>query len=384
MKNLATELDKLVEKNLFRSRRVISSAQQIEPVINGQKVLSFCSNDYLGLANHPKLVESIIQATTKYGVGAGASHLITGHHACHTKLEEELAGFLSCEKVLLFSTGYMANLGVVSTLGSRNSAIFADKLNHASLNDAAIQSRAKLNRYEHLNTHQLEEIIVNNDVDSKLLLTDGVFSMDGTVAPISELQSIAKKYHATLIIDDAHGIGVLGKYGKGSAEDILLNDTILVGTLGKAFGTFGAFVAAKQEIIEWLIQQAHSYIYTTALPPAIAEATRASLQLIKTESWRRENLQELIEYFRESCTQKNITHSSSNTPIQPIIIGNSEDTLKVSDELLKSGILVPAIRPPTVPQDTARLRVSLCTLHTKEHIDQLTLALEQALSKLSQ
>ncbi len=383
MKDLATELDKLNEKNLFRSRRVISSAQQIEPVIDGQKVLSFCSNDYLGLANDPRVVESLIQATSNYGTGAGASHLITGHHACHAKLEEELAEFLGCEKVLLFSTGYMANLGVVSALGSHNSIIFADRLNHASLNDAAIQSRAKLSRYKHIKMNHLEELIVGKDENNKLILTDGVFSMDGTIAPVSKLQSMAKKYHATLIIDDAHGIGVLGKLGKGCTEDILVSETILVGTLGKAFGTFGAFVAAKQEIIEWLIQRAHSYIYTTALPPAIAEATRTSLQLIKTESWRRENLQELIEYFRESCKRKNITFSDSFTPIQPIIIGNSEDTLKVSEELLKSGILVPAIRPPTIPQNTARLRVSLCTLHTKEHINQLTHALERAISKLS-
>ena len=382
MKDLATELDTLKEKNLFRSRKLLSTAQQIEPVINGQKVLSFCSNDYLGLANHPKLVESFMQATTKYGVGAGASHLITGHHVCHAKLEEELAEFLGCEKVLLFSTGYMANLGVVTTLGSRNSIIFADKLNHASLNDAAIQSRAKLKRYEHLNTKQLEELIVDSEINNKLILTDGVFSMDGTVTPVSKLQSISNKYRATLIIDDAHGIGVLGKLGKGSTEDKLINENILIGTLGKAFGTFGAFVAAKQEIIEWIIQRAHSYIYTTALPPAIAEATRTSLQLIKTESWRRENLLKLTEYFRESCKQKNIPLSSSNTPIQPIIIGKNKDALKVSEELLKSGILVPTIRPPTVPQNTARLRVSLCTFHTKEHIDQLTLALEQLLSNL--
>ena len=220
-------------------------------------------------------------------MGSGASHLITGHHDSHAALEEELAEFLGCEKALLFSTGYMANLGVVSALASRNSTIFADKLNHASLNDAALLSRAKLSRYAHQETGQLEKNIASDKNDDKFILTDGVFSMDGTITPVNKLQSISKKYHAKLIIDDAHGVGVLGKQGKGCTEGLLSNDDILIGTLGKAFGTFGAFVAARKETIEWIIQKAHSYIYTTALPPAIAEATRASLQLIKEEAWRR-------------------------------------------------------------------------------------------------
>ncbi len=380
MKDLALELDSLKEKNLFRSRRLLSSPQEIEPIIDGKKVLSFCSNDYLGLANHPKVKERFQDALKKYGVGAGASHLITGHHESHAALEKELADFLSCERVLLFSTGYMANLGVVSSFASRNSAIFADKLNHASLNDAAILSRAKLKRYEHLNIEQLEKLLAGSNATSKIILSDGVFSMDGTVTPVSKLQSISKKYHARLIIDDAHGVGVLGKHGKGCTERILDDDTILVGTLGKAFGTFGAFVAAKQEIIEWLIQRAHSYIYTTAFPPAIAEATRASLKLIHTEVWRRQALQEITQYFHEQCVEAGIPVTESNTPIQPIILGNSEIALTISDELLKTGILVPAIRPPTVAKNSARLRISLCATHTKAHIDQLIIALEQLLS----
>ena len=382
MKDLATELDTLKNKNLFRSRRVISTAQQIEPIINGQKVLSFCSNDYLGLANHEKIIESFNQAATNYGVGSGASHLITGHHTCHAALEKELAGFLGSEKVLLFSTGYMANLGVVSALASRNSVVFADKLNHASLNDATIQSRAKLKRFEHRNMDQLEQLICETNTENKLILSDGVFSMDGTIAPIDKLQAFAVQHNTRLLIDDAHGIGVLGERGKGSTEDALLSDTILVGTLGKAFGTFGAFVAAKQEIIEWVIQRAHSYIYTTALPPAIAEATRTSLQIIKNENWRRETLKEQIEYFRNTCMKKGIKLSESTTPIQPILIGNSEQAISVSKQLLNMGILVPAIRPPTVPENTARLRVTLCALHKKEHINQLIVALEQSFSKL--
>ena len=380
MKNLAGELEKLNKENLYRSRRLLSSAQQIEPVINGQKVLSFCSNDYLGLANHPKVVERFISTVKQFGVGAGASHLITGHHKCHSDLEEELAKFFGCEKVLLFSAGYMANLGVVSSLANRNSIIFADKLNHASLNDAAIQSQAKLKRYSHRDTEELEKLISNYETSNKLILSDGVFSMDGTIAPIKEVQAIAKSYDATLIIDDAHGIGIIGSKGKGCTEDLLQKNNVLVGTLGKAFGTFGAFVAAKQEIIEWLIQRAHSYIYTTALPPAIAEATRASLEIIKEENWRRENLSELITYFKTSCKQVGIKTTNSTTAIQPIIIGNKENTLKVSEQLLKNDILVPAIRPPTVPKNTSRLRISLCATHTNSHLDQLVDSLHRAMN----
>ncbi|MFK7815043.1 MAG: 8-amino-7-oxononanoate synthase [Gammaproteobacteria bacterium] len=380
MSDLAAALDKLRLENLYRGRKVTSSAQQVEPIINGQKVLSFCSNDYLGLANHPNVIKRLASAVQESGVGSGASHLITGHHESHVALEEELAEFLSCEKVLLFSTGYMANLGVVSALATRNSTIFADKLNHASLNDAALLSRAKLSRYAHQATDQLEKNIAAEKKAGKFILTDGVFSMDGTITPFKTLQSIAKKHSATLIVDDAHGIGVLGKHGKGCTENLLSDDNILIGTLGKAFGTFGAFVAGKHENIEWIIQKAHSYIYTTALPPAIAEATRASLQLIKAEAWRREHLQELILHFQDLCKQAGINVSTSNTPIQPIILESSETTLEVSKNLLNSGILVPAIRPPTVPVNTARLRISFSAEHTKKQINQLLIALEQLLT----
>ena len=377
MKNLASKLDKLNEKNLFRSRRLLSSAQEIEPVVDGKKVLSFCSNDYLGLANHEKVKQTFIDAVNKYGVGSGASHLITGHHECHAALEEELAKFLGCEKVLLFSTGYMANLGAVTALTSRDSEIFSDKLNHASLNDAAIQSRADLIRYTHQDMMQLKKMLHDSDKSNKLIVSDGVFSMDGTIAKTPELQEIAKNNHSQLIIDDAHGIGVLGKYGKGSTESILNDETILVGTFGKAFGTFGAFVAAKQEVIQWLIQRAHSYIYTTAIPPAIAEATRMSLRIVQEESWRREKLHALVNYFHSTCAQMNIQLTSSQTPIQPIMIGSSTSCMELSNSLQEKDILVPAIRPPTVPDGTARLRVTFCANHTNQHIDQLIDALIQ-------
>jgi len=371
MSDLAAALDKLRLDNLYRSRKLSYSAQQVEPIINGQKVLSFCSNDYLGLANHPKVIQRFTSAAKQSGVGSGASHLITGHHDSHAALEEELAEFLGCEKTLLFSTGYMANLGVVSALATRSNKIFADKLNHASLNDAVLLSRAKLIRYEHLQVGQLENKIKTEENSSTFILSDGVFSMDGTITPFKALQAIAKKQDATLIVDDAHGIGVLGQHGKGCTEDLLANENVLVGTLGKAFGTFGAFVAGKEETIEWILQKAHSYIYTTALPPAVAEASRASLQLIQEETWRRETLQEHTNYFRQCCKQMDIALTESSTPIQPIIIGSSEAAMKISDSLMQAGILVPAIRPPTVPQHTARLRVTLCADHTREHIDAL-------------
>ncbi len=384
MTDLANKLEQLRQQNLYRSRREISSAQQVEPIINGQKVLSFCSNDYLGLANHPKVVERFANASHEMGVGAGASHLITGHHKSHTALENELAEFLECEQALLFSTGYMANLGVVSSLASRNSLVLADKLNHASLNDAAIISRAELKRYAHQDTSELEKIIATRKNEDNIILTDGVFSMDGTITPVSKLQTLAQQYNAKLIIDDAHGVGVLGKLGKGCTEDLLTKNNILIGTLSKAFGTFGAFVAGNQETIEWIIQKAHSYIYTTAIPPAIAEATRTSLQLIKEEAWRREHLQELIIYFQDCCKKSGLNLApSSNTPIQPIILGSSDFALQASENLINAGILVPAIRPPTVPNNTARLRVSFSATHTKAHINRLIIALEQSFSNFS-
>jgi len=286
-------------------------------------------------------------------------------------LEEELAEFIGCDRALLFSTGYMANLGIVSALTNRNSCVFADKLNHASLNDAAILSRANLIRNEHLDLEQLEANIAAKAESQNLILSDGVFSMDGTIASVSKLQSIAKDSQSRLLLDDAHGIGVLGTLGKGCTEDLLDPQTILVGTLGKAFGTFGAFVAASKLTTEWLIQKAHSYIYTTAIPPAVAEASRTSLYLIQEEKERRQNLMGSVLYFRTCCEQMGIRLNNSKTPIQPILIGSSNTAMQISDSLLQAGIIVPAIRPPTVAKNSARLRVTFCAEHSHEHIDVL-------------
>ncbi len=371
MKDLATALDKLRQEHLFRIRNISSAAQQIEPIINGQKVLSFCSNDYLGLANHPKITAALIDGAKKYGVGTGASHLITGHHKSHHALEEELAEFIGCERTLLFSSGYMANLGVVSALANRDTTVFEDRLNHASLVDASILARAQLKRYKHLDTTELDKKLIDEKNAAKFILSDGVFSMDGTITPVTGLQALANKHDTKLIIDDAHGIGVLGKEGKGCTENQLATETILIGTLGKAFGTFGAFVAADKDTIEWCIQRARTYIYTTALPPSLADATRASLRLVRKESWRRERLQSLIMRFRTHADQVGLPITNSTTPIQPIIIGSSATALKISASLLSKGIIVSAIRPPTVAQNSARLRISFSATHTKDHVDQL-------------
>ena len=380
MKDLASALDGLRQQHLLRSRNISSSPQGVEPIINGKKILSFCSNDYLGLANHPKIIESFSNAAKNFGVGSGASHLITGHHESHHILEEELAAFIGSERALLFSTGYMANLGVINALANRESKIFEDKLNHASLIDAGILSRAQLVRYPHQDMHKLEEVLSQEAAKNKLIVSDGVFSMDGTVTPIAKLQQFAKSYEATLVVDDAHGIGVLGENGKGCTERLLNKNTILVGTLGKAFGTFGAFVAAKHETIEWLIQQARTYVYTTAIPPSIAEATRTSLKLIQTESWRRENLQKLIQQFRSSATELSLPITESTTAIQPLILGSSEKALEVSNKLFALDILVSAIRPPTVPKNQARLRITFSADHTEQHVEKLIAGLKQTLS----
>ena len=371
MKELATELNRLRGENLLRTRTLLTSAQQIEPVINGRKILSFCSNDYLGLANHPRLINAYVHAAKRFGVGSGASHLITGHHASHHALEEELSEFLGCERTLLFSTGYMANLGLIGALTDRETCLFEDRLNHASLIDAAVLSRARLKRYAHRDMEALAQSLKAAGEADKFIASDGVFSMDGTVAQVDALQDLAQAHDARLVLDDAHGIGVLGAQGKGCTEGRRAADTVLVGTLGKAFGVFGAFVGARTEVIEWCVQRARSYIYTTALPASVAEAARTALHLIIEEAWRRAALRVHVAYFRECATQTGIPLTDSETPIQPVVLGEATAALKVSRELLDEGLLVQAIRPPTVPKDQARLRITFCATHSRTHIDRL-------------
>jgi len=347
-------------------------------VVDGREVLAFCSNDYLGLAADPRLAEAMATAARRWGAGSGAAHLVNGHAGPHHALEEELAAFTGRERALLFSTGYMANLGVGSALLERGDAVFEDRLNHASLIDAGYRPRIEFHRYRHADPADLERHLQKSDAEERLVLTDGVFSMDGDVAPLIELADTCRSHAARLVVDDAHGLGVVGPGGRGSVADAGLTSAhvpVLVGTLGKAFGTFGAFVAGDQDLVETLIQKARSYIYTTALPPAVAAATRASLKIVAAADDRRAHLQSLVQRFRAGAERLGLTLMESNTPIQPVLVGGAGDALAMSEGLLREGILVTAIRPPTVPHNTARLRVTFSATHTSGHVDRLLEAL---------
>ena len=377
--DLAEQLRSRENAGLYRRRLTLESPQHTRVSIAGREYLTFCSNDYLGLANHPQLIEAICDGARQYGVGAGASHLISGHSSAHHALENALAHFTGFPRALLFSTGYMANAGMVTALIDRGDAIFADKLNHASLNDAVLRSRIKLIRYPHLDLAVLERRLAGSQARRKLVMTDAVFSMDGDIAPVAGLLALCDKYDAWLLLDDAHGFGVLGRQGRGVASHFNLSSPriIYMATLGKAAGVFGAFVAAQAEIIETLIQSARSYIYTTATPPLLSHALLRSLILIEQEEWRRERLSQLIVQLRQGLQSLHWKLLPSVTPIQPLLIGSNDEALQLSRALRECGILVPAIRPPTVPQGTARLRISLSAAHSMEDVEQLVAALRE-------
>lgn len=374
------------EQSLYRQRRILDGPQDVCLSLDGHEVLNFCSNDYLGLANHPEIIAALKHGADEYGVGSGASHLINGHSRAHHALEEALADFLGRPRALLFSTGYMANLGVITSLVGKSDTILEDRINHASLIDAGLLSGARLQRYLHadvdsLNTH-LQKAVAKNPDGRRLIATDGVFSMDGDLAPLPALAKTAEQHDAWLMVDDAHGLGVIGQQGRGTVNHFQLDDTqvpVLMGTLGKAFGTFGAFVAGSEELIETLIQQARSYIYTTALPPAIAAATHASLGLVQKADDRREKLAALITQFRNGAIQLGLPLMESTTPIQPLLVGDSKQALALSDTLLKQHhILVSAIRPPTVADGSARLRITFSANHSETQVEQLLSALDAA------
>ncbi|MES9817161.1 MAG: 8-amino-7-oxononanoate synthase [Candidatus Thiodiazotropha sp.] len=378
MKGLAEALQKRRHDGLYRSRRVVSTAQQPELVVDGRRVTAFCSNDYLGLANHHEVVEAMQRAAGDYGVGSGAAHLITGHSNSHHRLEEALAEYTGRSRALLFSTGYMANIGVISALLKRGDRLFGDRLNHASLLDAGQLTRARMHRYRHADPESLRRQLKGSEEGQALIATDGVFSMDGDLAPLPSLVELARRHQAWLMVDDAHGLGVLGEEGGGilSHFDLDCDDVpILMGTLGKGFGTYGAFVAGGEELIETLIQHARSYIYTTAPPAALAEATLVSLRLARQETWRRERLRDLIARFRQSVRQIGLPLLDSMTPIQPVLAGSSQQAVAWSRLLEKQGLLVSAIRPPTVPDGSARLRITLSANHTDRQLDRLLDAL---------
>ncbi len=364
--------------NRFRERRLLESPQQVEQIIDGQSLISFCSNDYLGLANHPDVKEAFIESAKKDGVGSGASHLVNGHHEQHHLLEQEIAEFVGVERALLFSTGYMANIGTINALIGKGDTVLEDKLNHASLLDAGLTSGARFKRYQHLDTTHLLKQLTAVETGKCLVVTDGIFSMDGDQAPLDEISQVAKQNNAWVMVDDAHGFGTCGPKGRGSVAQFgLASDEIQiqVGTLGKAFGTFGAFVAGSHELCETLTQFARSYIYTTALPPAVAAATRASLKLLKEAEEQRAHLNGLTQVFKQETLAMGYELWPSESPIQPILVGKDADAIHLSNQLQERGFLVTAIRPPTVPEGSARLRVTFSAQHTKEHLEKLLAAL---------
>ncbi len=380
---LRERLAGLDRQGLYRRRHILDSPQGAEVVVDGRPVDNFCSNDYLGLANHPAVVAALRQGAADYGAGSGAAHLVCGHGRAHHALEEDLARFTGRDRALLFSTGYMANLGVISALAERGSTVFQDRLNHASLLDGARLAGARLRRYPHGDLAALEQgLAMVPPGTTALIASDGVFSMDGDLAPVTGLAEAARRHGAWLLIDDAHGLGVLGEQGGGVLDRLGLSQTevpVLMGTLGKALGTFGAFVAGSEDLIEYLLQRARTYLYTTALPPAIAVATRTALGLVREEAWRRERLTALIQQFRLGARRRGLPLMETASPIQPLMIGGNQAVSQAGAALLEAGFLVGVIRPPTVPVGTARLRVTLTAAHGEQQVERLLAALERVL-----
>jgi 8-amino-7-oxononanoate synthase len=378
--SLRAELARLEAAHLYRRRRVTAWHRELRPaelLVDGRRCLAFCSNDYLGLARDPRVARAMADGAIAWGAGSGAAHLVTGHTVEHHALEEELADFTGFPRALLFSTGYMANLGLVCALAGRGDLVVEDRLNHASLIDASRLSGARVRRYAHADpaaaARRLEDA-----AGRRLLVTDGIFSMDGDAAPLVELARLAAGAAAGLLVDDAHGLGVVGRDGRGSldAAGLAAADVdALVGTLGKALGTFGAFVAGSEAVIETLVQRARSYIYTTAPPPAIAAATRIALRIARAEGWRRERLAALVGRFRDGAAQLGLRLAPSTTPIQPVIAGEARAALAAAEGLFGHGLWVSAIRPPTVPAGSARLRITFSAAHCEADVDRLLDAL---------
>ena len=382
---LSAKLAALDAAGLRRRRRTLQTPCGPLARVDGRDLISFCSNDYLGLANDPVVIEAACAGAKTWGVGSGASHLVSGHLAAHETLEEKLAAFTGFPRALLFSTGYLANLGIVPALVGRGDAVFSDKLNHASLIDAVQLSRADSQRYPHKDLAVLERLLAASRAPRKLILTDAVFSMDGDLAPLPALLALAERFDAWLVVDDAHGFGVLGPQGRGSLAHFnllapCLPRVIYMGTLGKAAGAAGAFVAAHETVIEWLLQRARTYIFTTGSSPILACALAASLDLIEHGAARRNHLWQLSAQLRAGLSEGLPTRwrlLPSPTAIQAIVIGDNFETLRIATALYEQGLWVPAIRPPTVAPGTARLRVSLSAAHSAAQVEQLINALRK-------
>jgi 8-amino-7-oxononanoate synthase len=370
---LSEHLARRSQQGLYRQRLTLESAQGPVVRLGDRDYLNFCSNDYLGLAAHPRVIEALREAAAQYGVGSGASHLVCGHSTPHHDLEEALADFTGRPRALLFSSGYMANTGLLTTLLQPGDYVFEDRLNHASLLDGGLHSGARFQRFPHNDVQALQDKLQGVD-GLKLVVVDGVFSMDGDSAPLADLARLCSREEAWLMVDDAHGFGVLGERGAGSTEAAGLGIAavpVLMATLGKALGTAGAFVAGEEVLIEGLIQQARSYIYTTALPPAVAAASLVSLQLLQDEAWRRDHLASLVARFRRGARQLELPLMDSVSAIQPLVVGGAERAVALSEQLRARGLLIGAIRPPTVPRGTSRLRITLSAAHSEQQVDQL-------------
>jgi 8-amino-7-oxononanoate synthase len=382
---LGAVLSEIEAQHLTRRRTTIDgfveAGNRIVTAVDGRTLVDFSSNDYLGLAHHPAIAAAMSACALRTGAGSGASHLVTGHGIEHAQLEEELAAFVGRERALLFSTGYMANLGALTALAGRGELVLLDRLSHASIIDGALLSGARFKRYPHGDAAAAERMLDENPEEASVVATDGVFSMDGDIAPLQELAKSAAERKAWLVVDDAHGIGVLGGTGRGSVEHCGLTGDevpVLIGTLGKAFGSFGAFVAGSRDLIEFLVQKARPYIYTTALPQPVAAATRKALEIAQREPWRRERVMALTARFRKEARAAGVALLDSDTPIQPVVIGSSEAALQAQQELLAAGFRVVAIRAPTVPRGSERLRVTLSAAHTERQVD----ALIESLSRI--
>lgn len=377
--SLRAELKVLDTAFLRRSRRNNALPCAPHARIDGRDLLAFCSNDYLGLASEPALASALAEGAARWGTGAGASHLVSGHYEVQQQLEARLAAFVGCERALYFATGYMANSGVIPALVGRGDAVFADRLNHASLVDGMLLSRATMQRYPHLDLGALERMLSASTAPRKLIVSDAVFSMDGDVAPLADLLTLAERFDAWLLIDDAHGFGVLGPQGRGTASEAGIASwrLIQIGTLGKAAGVSGAFAAGHADVIEWLMQKARTYIFTTGAPPALAQALLTSLELIEQGDERRSRLAQLIDRLRTGLHLRRWILLPSRTAIQPVQVGDNAETLALARALWNEGLWVPAIRPPTVPVGTARLRISLTAAHTGPNVDRLSATLNR-------
>ncbi len=378
---LAAELAEAARGELRRERRTLDSPQGARVREGGRTLVSFAANDYLGLANHARLREAARRAIEEYGVGAGASPLVTGHLGIHEEAERRFATFVGLPRALLFGSGYAANLGILPSLAGRTGEVFADRLNHACLNDGAVLSRARFTRYAHGDVDALARRLAASRAAVRVVATDAVFSMDGDLAPLGAILALCERHDAWLVVDDAHGMGVLGARGRGALEHFALRSPRIVymATLGKALGGYGAFVAGEDAVVEWLLQRARTYVFSTALPPVAAAAAMAAMAILESDDSPVRRLRSRIEAFQAACRAQGLATPASSTAIQPVIVGSAARAVEISARLRERGYLVPAIRPPTVPEGTSRLRISLSAAHEPGEIEGLVRALAESL-----